>query len=468
MVDQSKYNMQPQSHRRIMVKSKPPSSIPATVAGADLQRDYDVALSILDAAVTSAIISGIQPYTFQPVCSYWFLQTMGMSRMTSLSVEKLLEPPSIDVFEKIVAAVQTFAEINSRDYLENGGSDEEDFNDLLPHRLSISKLDPTGVSQEDKAVQISHYCMGQFEDHEIEPRALELAFMVMYFKVAALTGEHSKDEYLTVKRAVPEVLHAYDDIAWQAQNGGKGKTEALKLKSKNGNAHTDEKAIVNVFEKYLAEGGTASKTGNAKRQSAIELFSMYLNNYGHSQLDADEKSMFVALYSAEGVDHREFGQVFGADKILGAIEPFVDHYLISSVLGSATTLSAYAMEIAKLCKWLKKNKLVDIDRVSMLEDLVIDLAKILPRRIKAGNLLHRNVQANGDNLPVPEVDGAMRVVKIDEKAIWLEDDYGVKFGPIALPKETLDALAVGWNFYCSLSKKGGKWLLAEVGEVYDG
>jgi hypothetical protein len=233
-------------------------------------------------------------------------------------------------------------------------------------------------------------------------------------------------------------------------------------------AHTDSTAIENVFVKYLAESATASKAGNAKRETALELFTAYLNGYAYQDLDLDEASMFEVLNISEGDDHREFCQVFGADKILGAVEPFVDYYLISSVVASGTTLSAYATEIAKLCKWLKKNKLVDTDRASMLEDLVIDMAKLLPRRVKAGELLHDNVEANGNNLPHPEVDGAMSVVKIDEEAIWLEDDFGKKFGPIALPKKTLDALTVGWNFYCSLSKKGGKWLLAEVGEVYDG
>ncbi|MBU6455747.1 MAG: hypothetical protein KGS72_28510 [Cyanobacteria bacterium REEB67] len=447
-------------------KSKSSSSKLATAAGADLARDYKLAHSILDAAISSAIIAGLQPFAFQPVCAFWFMQTTGMSRMTSLSVDKLLEPPSMDVFEKIEAAVQAFAEKNASEYREDDGSDEEDFNDLLPHRLSIAKLDPTGLSQEDKAVKISHYCMGQFEDNLIEPRALELAYLVMYFKVAALNGTHSKEEYLTVRRSVPEIIHAYDEIAWQGLNSGKTKADALKAKKKNGKAHIDDKAIVNIFEKYLSESATASKAGNAKRESAIELFAMYLNNYGHNQLDAKEISMFDILYDAEGADHREFCQVFGADKITSCVQPFVSHHLVRKVIAGGTTLGGYAAEIAKLCKWLKKNGLVEATAADEAEAAAARAAKLMPRTQKAGNLLHRSAQLNGLEMLDPNADDMMTITKIDAKAIWLEGSDGDKFGPIALPKETLDALEVGWQVDCALAKKGSKWLIVEVGEVY--
>jgi hypothetical protein len=63
----------------------------------------------------------------------------------------------------------------------------------------------------------------------------------------------------------------------------------------------------------------------------LDVFSGYLNGYGHEFLSASEAARFERSHNAEGEAHREFCELFGPEKIVESLDNFLG-YMIRKVI----------------------------------------------------------------------------------------------------------------------------------------
>jgi len=226
-----------------------------------------------------------------------------------------------------------------------------------------------------------------------------------------------------------------------------------------------DSTIKSVLQQYLDDCNASKKVGKATREEAIDLFMDSLNGYAYQSLSKEETKIFEHYFELEDDGHKEFCQVFGADKILENIGEFVGYFLIRKVMASATFLGKAAKEIEQLCYWLEKNKFVNSEDAREGASRAATAARVLPRSEKAAQLLCAAAQQYYDIAKVVE-EGTMDITKVSSDSIWLCPIGGKEVGPIFLPQQITKLLEVGWEINCALAKHRSKWLIVEVGNIY--
>ncbi|MBS2008521.1 MAG: hypothetical protein JST01_15850 [Cyanobacteria bacterium SZAS TMP-1] len=182
---------------------------------ADIANGYKIAHSILDAAVTASLMSGLHPYPFEAPTAFWFLQWVRISRATSFKDAGLWREPSMEVFDTILDSIVNFAASYNGEFLPDNGEDE-DYDRLSKTQFRIVLKAVESERQQRLAGEIVSDCVGRMKMHDIHPRGLEAAFLIVWLKVAALAGDIPKDIYFKVKRALPFVMQYYDAVACEA------------------------------------------------------------------------------------------------------------------------------------------------------------------------------------------------------------------------------------------------------------
>ncbi|MBX9667415.1 MAG: hypothetical protein K2X93_07335 [Candidatus Obscuribacterales bacterium] len=220
-----------------------------------------------------------------------------------------------------------------------------------------------------------------------------------------------------------------------------------------------------VLGQYLKEAAASKKTGSSSREDAIDLFMSSMNGYGYQSLSADETRIFEYYFEQEDDRHKEFCQIFGADKIVENVSEFVGYFLIRKVMDSPTFLGKVAKEIEQLCYWLEKDKYASAEEAREGANCAAKAAKQLPRSAKASELLWTAAK-EFDDVADPVEEGIMDITIVSSDSIWLCPIGGKEIGPIFLPKKITDLLEVGWDINCALAKHRGKWLIVEVGNIY--
>jgi hypothetical protein len=68
-----------------------------------------------------------------------------------------------------------------------------------------------------------------------------------------------------------------------------------------------------------------------------------------------------------------------------------------------------------------------------------------------------------------EVEGYLRITRIEGNALWLEDSLGSRnIGPVALPRELRRRCERGWVIAGVVGRAGSRWRLLEAWNVYAG
>lgn len=226
-------------------------------------------------------------------------------------------------------------------------------------------------------------------------------------------------------------------------------------------------SIETILAQFLDESAMSLKGSAAKREDAIDWFTDCLNNYGHQGLSSKETELFDRYYNLEGDSHKEFCQVFGADKITGSVSEFVGYYLIRKVMGTPTSLGAAAKTISQLCQWLEKKEIITTEEAEYAVSRASKAAKLLPRAAKAAELLWSESKQigrfGGKDI---EESGYMHITRMTKNSLWLTPIGGKELGPVAVPSEVIELLEVNWEINCALTKSRGKWYIIEVGNIY--
>lgn len=170
---------------------------------------FDRALAILDAAITGALFAGIEPFSFEAVLCFQFMNVAaGLRDKTQDDVELWLKS---DMFGRVVEAVMTVFE----DARENVVDAREA--DAFFALRSVCQDNDLSIFERNReneiALSIVDWAILKIaEDDELEMILVELALLVSWMKVAALGGSIEAETYIKVRHDPPRLLMAYHEV----------------------------------------------------------------------------------------------------------------------------------------------------------------------------------------------------------------------------------------------------------------
>ncbi len=174
---------------------------------------FDWAFAVIDGAVSGAILAGVHPYAFEPVLSFWFLRCAGTTRNKP---EKVIESWLKDLdaaFDPILTRIAGFARSYRGDLSDCG--EEKELEKLISASQSSRGI-PSDLElrrQNRQAVAVIEWGLEVLSRKEKLPAYLvELALIVEYLKVAAMSEDVDESIYLVVKQSIPAVGQAYEDV----------------------------------------------------------------------------------------------------------------------------------------------------------------------------------------------------------------------------------------------------------------
>lgn len=228
--------------------------------------------------------------------------------------------------------------------------------------------------------------------------------------------------------------------------------------------------IRDTLKKFLAETGEGNPRSMSSPFMIIDLFGMYLDDYGYEDLNGFEQARF----DKERSEVNRFSDIFGPDHIQPFhINSFLSTFVIRKVMGTKGFLKACGPVMEKLATWLSAQGHWDENAVRSYRELVGD-------------------DAGGDLLGCEEFSQALRDYVANDPVLYDEtdrdkDDYlGDQFTikkvesgklvldalldserniTISLPKSVTAYAKTGWSVTMELIRIKRRWHIFGVGNV---
>jgi len=234
-------------------------------------------------------------------------------------------------------------------------------------------------------------------------------------------------------------------------------------------------SIEQVLEEFLSEQSKKLKTKTVSGyRDVIQLFEDCMNGYAYQGLSEAEEALFDKYYNAEGIEHKEFCQLFGPEKIPENTGEFLGYFMIQKVMAGGDFKRLAGTVIKKLSKWLAEKAYISEEDAAMGTEEGATAARDLPKAEKAGDILYKAAEAV--DFDPDELDDAdyhdfdhYTIEKVEPGKLWLEvyDKKGKSaVGPIAVPKKATILLQKGWDISCTIARIRGKWRIVEFANVY--
>ena len=232
--------------------------------------------------------------------------------------------------------------------------------------------------------------------------------------------------------------------------------------------------IAEVFDDFLADQAKRLKPRTlAKYRSVVGLLGSYLNGYGHETLSQQEGALFEEHYNARGDAHKEFCEIFGPEHILPGVGMFLGYFMVRKVMAGADLKRAAGTVTKKLAAWLAEKGYVGEAAARGAAQRGAEAARDLPDAERAARILD---DAFGDLPFDPNTapEGAYydfdhyTIARIEPGKLWLESflTEGGPIGPIPVPRRATTLLKKNWDISCCIFRGRGRWLLADVANVY--
>ena len=229
--------------------------------------------------------------------------------------------------------------------------------------------------------------------------------------------------------------------------------------------------IAEALAEFLAEQESrlAPRTFRGYRD-VVDLLQHNLNDYAYQTLDEAEAALFDRLYKAKGAEHREYCDIFGPEKILREIGSFLGYFMVRKVFAGRELLRTAATVTKKLASWLARKGYTTAEEAGVAEERASEAARELPA---ARDLLEHLQAFTEEQRPRgqvrDEVEGYLRIARIEGNALWLEDSLGPRsVGPVALPAALCRRCQPGWVIAGVVGRVGNRWHLLEAWNVYAG
>ncbi|MGO9607496.1 MAG: hypothetical protein ACLQAT_29550 [Candidatus Binataceae bacterium] len=227
--------------------------------------------------------------------------------------------------------------------------------------------------------------------------------------------------------------------------------------------------IAQILSEFLAahERRLSGRSFSRYRQ-VVELLRTSLNNYAYQGLRGDEAQRFNCLYDAQGEEHREFCEIFGAEQIVPNLREFLGYFMVRKVIAGTELMRAAGTVTKVLSKWLAEKGYVGAAESRAGAQHGAAAARDLP----TAQALAHSLMEFADRHPAaddceqePEEDQFL-IAGVENGRIWLERMDGQRLGPFALPAPLARRCRVGWSISGVVGPVRGKWRLLEVWNVY--
>ena len=147
--------------------------------------------------------------------------------------------------------------------------------------------------------------------------------------------------------------------------------------------------ISKVLAEYLAdEKERVAPRTLAKYENVVELLTHSLNGYAYSGLEKTERALWEKHFNADGVEHREFCDIFGAEHILPNVGEFLNYFMAHKVMAEVDLLRTSGTVTKKLARWLAEHGHVAIEDAALAAEQGAEAARDLPAAAKLAMLLY--------------------------------------------------------------------------------
>ena len=233
--------------------------------------------------------------------------------------------------------------------------------------------------------------------------------------------------------------------------------------------------IDQIFQEFLVDQKNELKRAAfSKYESVIDLFRSYLNSYAYEGLSGAESALFERHYNANGEDHREFCQLFGANKIVENFRGFLGYFMIRKVLAGQDLKRAAGTVVTNLSKWLAEKGYIPQEAAREGAEEGAGASRDLPKAERAAQILFDAADKMAVDLAALNDEDYLdfdhyTVARIEPGKLWIEIFAGGReqiLGPIPVPDKATALLRTGWDISCSLGRIRGQWRIIEIGNVY--
>ncbi|MGH7812585.1 MAG: hypothetical protein ACREQI_01085 [Candidatus Binataceae bacterium] len=234
-------------------------------------------------------------------------------------------------------------------------------------------------------------------------------------------------------------------------------------------AQTAPPRISQILSEFLAaqERRLSGKSFSRYRQ-VVELLKTSLNNYAYQGLCGVDAQRFDSLYNAQGEEHREFCEIFGAEQIVPNLREFLGYFMVRKVIAGTDLMRAAGTVTKALSEWLAEKGYVGAAESRDGAKHGAAAARDLP----TAQALAISLMEFADRHPVvddceeePDEDQFL-IAESGNGRIWLERMDGHRLGPFALPATLARRCKAGWSISGVVGQVRGKWRLLEVWNVY--
>jgi len=229
--------------------------------------------------------------------------------------------------------------------------------------------------------------------------------------------------------------------------------------------------IRDTLRQFLVATGEGNRRSMSSPFTIIDLFSTYLDDYGHEDLNEFERARFNEEWS----DDNRFCDIFGPDHIEPYhVNSFLSTFVIRKVMSTKGFLKACGPAMEKLATWLRAQGHWDEDAMRYYRQLVgDDVGSGLVGCDEFAQALHDYVANHparddegelGDN---DHLDDQFTIKKVGPGKLILNAvlDGGGDI-TISVPKSVTVYARKGWSVTMELARIKGRWRVLGVGNVY--
>jgi len=244
---------------------------------------------------------------------------------------------------------------------------------------------------------------------------------------------------------------------------------------------------IDQFLLQIEEGETL-KLSDA--ETCMEMFADYLVHYSDLFQDDEAEMDDVALAEWEAALESYVERLFDGDMEaaadLGAlslsaldaghVRDFLGWYLLREPNMDSLALELFAGVLRRWIAFVDSKSWIAKEQSLLFTDILDDVVAEAARAAKAAHLLLYFVRLGGGVSPRLRgqrfdefVEGHARIERMDEKLkqLWLGfDNQENVIGPVVLPAEMMLYLRIGDVLDVELGKRGGQWVIVDIGPVY--
>ena len=232
-------------------------------------------------------------------------------------------------------------------------------------------------------------------------------------------------------------------------------------------------SIQSVLREFLEDRGRDLAPLEFRLYRHVVLFlELCINNYGHRNLDEENRERYERLYRDFDSGGRDFFELFGPELLLPELDFFTGTFLKREVHTSEKVVRKARDVVSELRLWLLKRGHVTAKALEDHEES-LRARERLKRRLRpmARRVSRSLVSLDPSTLAEDDyVDLDDHLLgRVEPGRVWLRVHRTAapeEIGPVVLPQELTRHLRTGWTLCCSLGRLRGRWRFVELSEIH--